>query len=356
MEQASQLFSKPIFSDLMLYLPVFGLLIAVVVLLSLLFQRERLIVPGNITGIVVFLIAAVVFEYSAELRSAIEKYWAPEQPVPAAAPEKVTQAPEPEPEAEEPVPEKPKEERPAPSSKKLVALDRSILEDQPEEEKPSGLSIIREPARPAPSPRVPARPAPAPRPSPTPVVPKEPEPKEEPLVVTPPPQPKPTPKQPPPQPAPTSRTNNYQVAVSSPSATTGNIRIEIHGPLLEISKSHSPDAHLMIILDRKIQQVIPPTRDRPDYIETDMGKKGQLTSVTYFWEDVVVNFKNLQQGPHSVMIDTALVAPGSHRSQMIGPKNLENDWNGFVDVTAGKTTPLVFGGKNWMTQQLDRLR
>jgi hypothetical protein len=41
---------------------------------------------------------------------------------------------------------------------------------------------------------------------------------------------------------------------------------------------------------------------------------------------------------------------------MIGPESTKNDWNGFVDVLAGQTTTVVFGGKNWMSQQLDRLR
>ncbi|GEM_PF-1611584 len=353
MTQFDELFSQPLTSNLLLYLPFFGFVILVVVLFALLFQREKMIVPGSLVGILVFLTAAVIFEYSTELRSAIERYRTPvelskpaeQKPAPVA---RVTPLEVPE-EAPVEVQREPIVREPKP---RLVPVDRSILDARrPKKDEGGGLSIIREPARPRPAP-VPVAPTPAPKPKPQPV---SPPPKPAPIPVKPAPAPTPAPA-PRPSPPSTSPSTDLRVAVASPSATTGNLKIEVRGPLLEISKSHDKNAHLMIILDGKLQQVIPPTRYREDFVETDMGEKGQVTSVTYFWEKVVVTFENLQAGPHSVMIDTAFMESASHRIQMIGPANLKNDWNGFVDVKAGQTTQLVFGGKNWMTQQLDRLR
>jgi hypothetical protein len=365
MAQLDELFSQPLTSNLFLYLPLFGFVILIVVLFALLFQREKMIVPGSIAGIIIFLTAAVIFEYSTELRSAIEKYRAPEELSRPAEPEpaKVAEVTAPAPGVSEEPPMEVKHEPIAREPKRrLVPVDRSILDaSRPKEDKGGGLSIIREPARSRPAP-VPVTPAPAPKPRPQPVTPAPAPQPVKPPVATPAPKPAPalTPKpvEPAPAPAPpsTSPSTNLRVAVASPSATTGNLQIEIKGPLLEISKTHDKNAHLMIILDGKLQQVIPPTRYREDFVKTDMGEKGEVTSVTYFWENVVITFENLQAGPHSVMIDTALMGSASHRGQMIGPANLKNDWNGFVDVRAGQTTQLVFGGKNWMTQQLDRLR
>ncbi len=359
MEQAAQIFSHPFFSSLNLYLPAFGLMILIVVLSALLFQRERMIVPGSIVGIIVFLLAGAAFEYSAELKSGIEKLRTPPPgPEVATAVVEPEFVPEPEPEPE-PVKEKPK---PAPVKypPKLVAVDRSVLEEaRREEDRGSGLSIIQEPERPAPvvtappvrreAPVIP-QPVTTPEPEPAPVVVPQPQPMPAPPPVTPQPKPAPTPS-----PPTTSPSTNLRVAVASPSATTGNLRIEINGPLLETSKTHVPDAHMMIIVGGKVQQTIPPTRFREDPLKDDTGEKVGIVSVTYFWENVVVTFENLQAGPVSVMIDTALIDKSTHRANMIGPQNTKNDWNGFIDVKAGQTSRLVFGGKNWMSQQLDKL-
>lgn len=144
--------------------------------------------------------------------------------------------------------------------------------------------------------------------------------------------------------------------MATPSANSGNLLIEIKGPLLEIVKTPQPNAHLMIVVDGKYRQVIKPTRIREDRAATELGGPGPITAINYFWENVSLTVENLEAGPHSVMIDTSLEEPGTHFSSMTGPESVNNDWNGFVDISAGRTTTISFGGKNWMSQQLDRIR
>ncbi len=145
--------------------------------------------------------------------------------------------------------------------------------------------------------------------------------------------------------------------VASASGGTA-LKIVISGPLLETSKSgQSSSAHLLILVDRKYQRVIRPTRVKEDTSKKEglLVNREKLIAVNYFWEGVTVVFNELEPGSHSIMIDTDLGSSGSHKSKMMASMD-NNDWNGFINLNAGQTTTLVFGGKNFMTGQLDRLR
>jgi hypothetical protein len=116
-----------------------------------------------------------------------------------------------------------------------------------------------------------------------------------------------------------------------------------------------PTAHLMIILDSKYAIIVLPTRANEQKKENEFGE--QVTnSVTYFWENVHAAFDGVPPGPHSVMIDVSLEAPAAHKAKMVGSGNLNNAYNGFAQVTDGGVVQMVFGAKNWMSQELERIR
>ena len=136
---------------------------------------------------------------------------------------------------------------------------------------------------------------------------------------------------------------------------TGTVDIEIRGPILEVNKAQAPGAHLMIILDGKYAIVVLPTRYNEQKKDNEFGES-VVSSVTYFWEGVHAAFDNVPAGPHSVMIDASLEAPGPHRSKMVGSENTQNAYNGFTQVPDGGVASMVFGAKNWMSQELERIR
>ena len=359
-----------VLTDLSLYLPVLGWVLLFVVLLALSLRRERWLMPGTILGLLVSLAAFGFIEYRDQLHSALTPkpapVTAPVQPSPppqATAPAEPTPPPEPPPPAPPPAQPQP---APRPETPKLIPVDPNQIKNLPQPGSPSDLKTIREtpPPKPAAAPMPP--PEQFPTPAPVAVVTPPPAPKPEPVVkplpaptpAAPPPAPKPTPPPapvgpPPPKSAPAS---GIRVAVASASATSGNLEIQIQGPLLEIVKEHKPEAHLMMVVDGKYKQVLVPTRIKEDRARGELSGEGPVTAINYFWENVSVTFENLPAGPHSVMIDVSLEDPATHFSKMVGSQSTQNDWNGFVDVSAGQTVTIVFGGKNWMSQQLDRLR
>ena len=145
------------------------------------------------------------------------------------------------------------------------------------------------------------------------------------------------------------------MSVSSSTSGTGRVDIDIHGPIVEITKAQVPTVHMMVILDGKYALTILPSRYNEQKKETRSGD-ATITSVTYFWENVHAGFDNVPAGPHSVMIDVSQEGPQTHKSKMIGSNNLDNDYNGFTQVTEGQISQMVFGTKNWMSQELDRIR
>jgi hypothetical protein len=346
-------------TDLSLYLPVLGLTLLCVVMISLSLRRERWIIPGTLAGLLVSLAAFGLVEYRDQLNSALARRPAPVAPAPAPAPvPEVTAPAEPVPPPEPPRPASPPVQ-PVPPTPKLISVDPNQIKNLPKPAAgPGDLKTIREtPAPTTPPPAPPPAPAPKPVAVATPPPAPAPAPKLEP-VVTPLPAPKPTPPPAPvgPPPPKTAPANGIRLAVAGASATSGHLQVQIQGPLLEIVKEHNQNAHLMLVVDGKYKQVIAPTRIKEDRAHTELGGSGQITAINYFWENVSVTFENLDAGAHSVMIDVSLEDPSTHFSKMVGSESTKNDWNGFVDVVAGQTTTIVFGGKNWMSQQLDRLR
>ena len=145
------------------------------------------------------------------------------------------------------------------------------------------------------------------------------------------------------------------MAVSQSTSGVGTVDIAIRGPIIETSKTATPNAHLMIVLDSKYTIVVLPTRANEQKKENEFGEQ-VTSSVTYFWENVHAAFDGIPPGPHSVMIDVSLEAPAAHKARMIGAANLDNDYNGFAQVTDGGVVQMVFGAKNWMSQELERVR
>jgi len=348
-------------TDLSLYLPLFGLLVLFVVLFSLTLRRERWLLPGTLAGVVVSLFVFGLVEYQGRLHAALQPKPAPVgAQVPSPAQPSVPPAPEPV--KEEPVqPEPPPAAAPKPERPKLIPVDPSKIGLAQPAREAGDLKTIREAPAPKPAPvaapaPAPVTPSPAPSPKPEPVGARVPPPAQPSVPAAPPPKPAPPP-QPIGPPAPgTAPASGLRLAVASPSANSGNLLVEIKGPLLEIVKSHQPNAHLLIVVDGKYRQVIKPTRIKQDRATTELGQAGPVTAINYFWENVSITFENLPAGPHSVMIDASLDDAGSHFSAMTGAESTKNDWNGFVDISPGQTATIVFGGKNWMSQQLDRLR
>jgi len=212
------------------------------------------------------------------------------------------------------------------------------------------------PEKPAPAPEKPAQPAPKPEPAPKPVAQPAPKPiVSEPVKPEPAPQPKPQPKPPETPPPKTAPSGMHRMTIAQSPQGTGSIDIEIKGPILETSKTREPYAHLMIILDGKWALVIPPTRFKEQTKENEFGEQ-VLTAVSYFWEGIKAGFDNVPPGPHLVLIDVSLESPSAHKSKMIGAGNLENDYNGSVMVSEGQHSLMGFGAKNWMTQELERIR
>ncbi len=322
--------NSSLFFPWLMYLGIFGLLVFLLYLLFSLSDKEsRAGISFIISLLVIF-----VFIFFGELKPALyaRLYKSTYQPKPAPAQTVIAKVEEAETIAPAPSPPKPKE-IPKPKEKpKLQEKPKPIT--VPETPKPApkpGLAIITEKPK--------EKPKPTPPPAPTP----PPKPKEK---------PKPKPKT---TPARTAPSGVVRMKISPTSAGTGKINITIRGPIVEVSKTHKPYAHLMIVLDGKYALVIQPTRYREQKKENEFGEE-VLTSVTYFWEKIYAGFDNVPAGPHSVMIDVSLESPQVHKNKMVGSGNLNNDWNGFVQVSEGKTTTLVFGTKNWLTQELERIR
>jgi hypothetical protein len=157
------------------------------------------------------------------------------------------------------------------------------------------------------------------------------------------PRPKPTPPPPKPEPKPVEVARNFPSAGGS-----GTLVIKIAGPLIETSQGAPASyPHILVILDGRKVELKPPTRTTENRQGDSPG--GALLAVTYFWENVTITFKNLEAGWHMVLIDTALDAPRSHQSRMTGSGQAQNDYNGAIEVKAGKTTVMQFSTKHFMT-------
>ena len=156
---------------------------------------------------------------------------------------------------------------------------------------------------------------------------------------------------PPPEPAPAPRP---MPAAPKPTGDRGNLTIRIQGPLVETAQQPAASPHLLVILDGRKVETFRPTRVVESRQNNDPS--GPLLAVTYFWENVMVYFSNLEAGWHVVMIDTSLDSASTHQSLMTGSGQERNDWNGSLEIKPGETASLQFGAKNWMNGQLIRTR
>ncbi|MFO8058472.1 MAG: hypothetical protein R6V10_14375, partial [bacterium] len=158
-----------------------------------------------------------------------------------------------------------------------------------------------------------------------------------------------------PAPAPEPSREPRSTPTPSPPARSGsaNLTVKIRGPIVETAKEPRRNAHINIILDGKHVRTVRPTRTKED----KNRNTGEVTAITYFWENVSVSFKNLDPGWHIVQIDTSLEDPSSHRAAMLSSSGqVNNDYNGQIDLKAGRTSTMVFTTKNWNTGQLIRSR
>jgi len=308
-------------------LGLLGLIVLVILMILALARKEHRASQGIGLGLIIFLILLAMLEAPAILKARFSKPKPVETRVAAEQPAQPEIPPQPAATVEQPAP------APAPP----------VLEQPKPVEKP----------KPAPAPvAVPAPPPPKPTVT---IVQEQPKPAAVPTpAAPPPPAPKPKPVEPPPV-ARTAPGGGHRMAVSANPAGTGRIDIEIRGPILETAKSQAPAAHLMIILDNEHALIIPPTRYTEQKKENEFGEQ-VTSSVTYFWEGIQAGFDNVAMGPHSIMIDFSLESPQTHKAKMVGAENLQNDFNGFAQVPEGAAAQMVFGTKNWMTQELERIR
>jgi hypothetical protein len=132
----------------------------------------------------------------------------------------------------------------------------------------------------------------------------------------------------------------------APSGGNGTLVITISGPLVETSQTPVSSPNILVILDGKKVNVASPSRVTEKHQQDDPGLP--LLAVTYFWENITFTFPNIEAGWHVIMLDTSLEDPRSHQARMIGSQD-QNDYNGAVEIKAGKTTTMTFGAKNFMT-------
>jgi hypothetical protein len=329
--------------SVIIYMGLLGLIMLVVLLYLALTGRESKTPLGLGVGVGVFIFLLALIEIPGAIKANFNR--SVPQPGPIAQVPTKPESVKPTPQPQETVNTHP---TPQPVPQPVTTIAQPAI---PPGQKP-GMTVIAEPTKPTPTPQptpitVPT-PTPAPTPTPTPT----------PAPVQPTPQPQPTPE-PAPTPAPepprTAPGGGYRANVSSSSSGTGRVEIDIHGPIVEVSKTQVPTAHLMIVLDGKYSLTILPTRYNEQKKESHLGSP-TVTSVTYFWENIHAGFDNVPAGPHSVMIDISMEGPSTHKSKMIGSNNLDNDYNGFTQVTEGQASVMVFGTKNWMSQELERIR
>ncbi len=314
-------------SGLMLFLGLLGLITFLVFMILSFLKKESNGKTGVLISIILFILLLLGLEGPGMIKAQfagkpVELAQKPPEPAEPVHGQTVA-----EPAPPEPTP------APAPEPEKPVL---EPVKPAPEPEKPTPLPLPKpEPVKPVPVP------VPTPAPLPTPV-PKP--------VPTPQPQPTPAPAPTPPKTAPGGAHRTKIMAGGG-----GTVNIEIRGPILEVAKEQKSSAHLMVVLDGKYALVIMPTRFQEQKKENEYGET-KLTSVTYFWEKVYAGFDNVPAGPHSVMIDVSLEGPETHKAKMAGSGNLDNDYNGFVQVKEGDTLQMVFGSKNWMSQELEKIR
>jgi len=336
------------FSSLMLYLGVLGVIALVVFMILSFLKKESNSLAGILLSMIIFAIFLGVFEGPKIIQAKFKK------PAEIAMTESKPTTPEPVPsQTAESAPVEPSApaEPPAPEPAPMPSPEPEPVKTQPAPTPPKpGPTIVPEQVKPQPIPSPAPKPVqPAPAPAPT-----------QPAPVAPTPAPTPTPapapatasEAPPPKTAPSG---THRMKIMPTAGGTGTIEISIKGPILEVAKEHKPSAHLMIVLDGKYALVILPTRSNEQKKENEFGES-VLVSVTYFWEGVYAGFDNVPAGPHSVMIDVSLEGPETHKAKMTGSGNLDNDWNGFVTVPNGGSAQLVFGAKNWVNQELERIR
>ncbi|HUT55622.1 MAG TPA: hypothetical protein VM658_19690 [bacterium] len=338
-------------------MPLLGLGVLAVVLLAMAVNRDRWIVPGSIAVIIAASGWAAAVEYGPQARKLLARSEAPAQVA-------ATQPSEPQPDADEYPGEAPEasapgesaapsaparrsgadRRKPAERGAALVPMeDRRMVPDERETSRDGRRTIVVNPAAP---PLRPPEPRPAETPRATPVPTPTPAPK--PIVIAPPetwPAPAPTPPveniprvTPPPAPAP------------APAAGFGTLVVTIRGPLVETSQAAARQPHVLAILDGKKVDLAAPTRTTESHQNDNPNEP--LLAVTYFWENITFTFSNLEAGWHVLMLDTALDDPRSHQARMTGSGQDQNDYNGAVEIKAGKTTYMQFGAKNFMSGKL----
>jgi hypothetical protein len=329
-------------------LPLLGLGIIAVVLLSLATNRDRWILPGTLIMMLAAAGWGAAMEYGPKAMELLENR-APAEVAsvePVAAPSYDEAAEEDYYNSEAAVPEEDetpeatdtRKRTPRRSKPEWVAVTDKNRHAIEESTRKGGRRTVV--VNPAAAPERPETTKPAKRDSarpktirPVPVAPPKP---------TPPP-PKPT--APPPKPTPPPK----EVARNFPSAGgSGTLVIKIVGPLIETSQGSPADyAHILVILDGRKVELKPPTRTTENRQED--SPNGVLLAVTYFWENLTITFNNIEAGWHMVLIDTALDSPRSHQQRMIGSGQVDNDYAGAVEIKAGRTTTMQFSTKHFMT-------
>ncbi len=344
---------------LMSAMPLLGLGILAVVLLAMALNRDRWIVPGSIAVILAASGWAAAMEYGPQARELLARSMAP-APARVAATSPAAPRPEtnenaggPEPAPAPAVAEttRPGRERSKPAERRpaLVPREETRRELVPDERETTRdgrrtvvVNPVAKPREPAPRPAEAPRSTPAPAPRPVVTVPAAPPASPPPVATIARATPAPSPPAPALQPTP------------APAAGRGTLVVTIHGPLVETAQTAAREPHVLAILDGKMVEIAAPTRVTENHQNDD--PKAPLLAYTYFWENVTFTFSNLDAGWHVVMLDTALDNPGAHQARMTGSGQDQNDYNGAVEIKAGKTTYMEFGAKNFMTGKLPNPR
>lgn len=354
-------------------LPLIGLGLLTVVLLSLGLKRDRWIVPGMVMVVLAAAGWGTATEFGGKVNQLIAK--APESPPAAANPSENSESPPEEPtapaspaaSASEPGTRTPMKNQPG----NLVPVPVDPRKYQPEAPlaplPPRGPTVVVVPPTPS-SPvssttpmKVPAA-APAPvadppapvKPAATAVKPVETPPAPVAPAVTPPkpapPAPTPTVAAATPKPAPTTPPAPVKPAAVTPpksSGERGTLMITIRGTVMKNSSRPASGAHMMFLLDGKKAETRFPTRTQENHQDKDPAQP--ILAYDYFWENVSVTFSGLEPGYHAIMIGTSLESPGSHQAMMTGAGQGQNSYNGMIEIKAGETTVMEFSNNSFNT-------
>ncbi len=342
-------------SLIIVIMPLLGIGLLAVVLAALIANREKLIVPGAVSVVILAASIGVAMEYGPRMTAAKAP---PQKP---SVPEADYDETEPtltrlgqgknedlKP-SEKPAAAKPEKNKPASRKKGRQWIPATEYNKRPEpDNKHDGRDgrrtvVVAPPPQTPVGPSTPVRTKPEPKPEPA-----------KPAATTPPREVAmaPTPAVPA---APKAPAASAPVAPAPARSGDGKLVVKIKGPVLETSQSPAASPHILVIVAGANQAMVkPPTRTSQTHQDDD--PRQPVLAYTYFWENLTITFQGLEPGHYFILIDSGLDSPQTHQAAMQGAGQGQNDYNGAVEVKAGQTTTIEFGAKNWNTGKLQKIR